>query len=158
LDRVVYLAWEPELARHVAVKLFPRNWLIDPHSREHWLSEARALCRVSHDNVVAIHRVGETEDWLWLVLEYVPGGTLKERLTGPLAPRAAAQLVETIARAVGSFHTRGVWHLDLKPSNVLLGGEPDRTTRGRQGRSENGQPATRAQKLTSLRRRIRAAG
>jgi len=121
---VVYLAWEPALNRHVAVKLFPSNSLVDPHARDHWLGEARALSRVPHDHVVAIHRVEETEQWLWLVTEYVSGGTLKDRLTEPLPPRDAAQLTETIARAVGYFHTRGVVHLDLKPSNVLLDGEP----------------------------------
>ena len=105
---VVYLAWEPALNRHVAVKLFPRNSLVDPHTREHWLGEARALSRVPHDHVVAIHRVDETEEWLWLVIEYVSGGTLKDRLTEPLPPRDAARLTETIARAVGYFHTRGV--------------------------------------------------
>ena len=121
---VVYLAREPALERHVAVKLFPRNSLVDPHAREHWLAEARALARVPHDHVVAIHRVDEAEDWLSLIIEYVPGGTLKDRLTEPLPPRDAARLTETIARAVGYFHTRGVCHLDLKPSNILLSGEP----------------------------------
>jgi tRNA A-37 threonylcarbamoyl transferase component Bud32/tetratricopeptide (TPR) repeat protein len=121
---VVYLAREPALERHVAVKLFPRNPLVDPHARDHWLAEARALSRVPHDHVVAIHRVEEAEDWLCLIIEYVPGGTLKERLTEPLTPRDAARLIEIIARAVGYFHTRGVCHLDLKPSNILLDGEP----------------------------------
>jgi tetratricopeptide (TPR) repeat protein len=68
--------------------------------------------------------VDETEEWLWLVLEYVSGGTLKHRLTEPLAPRDAARLTGIIARAVGYFHTRGVLHLDLKPSNILLDGDP----------------------------------
>ncbi len=72
---------------------------------------------------MTIYRVDETEEWLWLVLEYVSGGTLKDRLTEPLPPRDAAWLMETIARAVGYFHARGVVHLDLKPSNILLDGE-----------------------------------
>ena len=122
---VVYLARETALNRHVAVKLFPRSSPVDPRAREHWLREARALSRVPHDRVVAIHRVDETEEWLWLVLEYVSGGTLKERLTEPLPPGDAARLMETIARAVGYFHARGVCHLDLKPSNILLDGEPE---------------------------------
>ncbi len=121
---VVYLAWEPALSRHVAVKLFPRDSLFDPHVREHWHGEARALSRVPHDHVVAVFRVDETEEWLWLVMEFVPGGTLKDRLTEPLPPRDAARLTETIAQAVGYFHTRGLCHLDLKPSNILLDGEP----------------------------------
>jgi tRNA A-37 threonylcarbamoyl transferase component Bud32/tetratricopeptide (TPR) repeat protein len=121
---VVYLAREHALDRHVAVKLFPKNSLVDPHAREHWLAEARALSRVPLDHVVAIHRVDETEEFLYLVLEYVPGGTLKQRLTEPLPPRDAARFVGTIARAVGLFHSRGLSHLDLKPSNLLLDGEP----------------------------------
>ena len=76
-----------------------------------------------HKHVAAIHRVGESKEWLWLVLEYVSGGTLKERLIEPLPSRDAARLTETIALAVGFFHTRGVVHLDLKPSNILLDGE-----------------------------------
>jgi len=120
---VVYLAWEPALNRHVALKLIPRNSLVDPHVREHWIAEARALSRVPHEHVVAIHRVDETEEWLCLVLEYVSGGTLKNRLTEPLPPRDAARLLETIARTVGYFHARGLAHLDLKPSNILLKGE-----------------------------------
>jgi tRNA A-37 threonylcarbamoyl transferase component Bud32/tetratricopeptide (TPR) repeat protein len=121
---VVHLGREAALERAVAVKLFPRNSLHDPHAREHWLAEARALSRVRHDHVVAVYRVEETEDWLCLVIEYVPGGTLKDRLSEPLPPRDAARLIEIIARAVGYFHSRGVCHLDLKPSNILLDGAP----------------------------------
>jgi tRNA A-37 threonylcarbamoyl transferase component Bud32/tetratricopeptide (TPR) repeat protein len=121
---VVHLGWEAALGRAVAVKLFPRNSLHHPHAREHWLAEARALSRVRHDHVVAVYRVEETDDWLCLVMEYVPGGTLRDRLSEPLPPRDAARLIETIARAVGYFHTQGVCHLDLKPSNILLDGAP----------------------------------
>ena len=73
---------------------------------------------------MAIHRVDETEEWLWLVLEFVTGGTLKDRLTEPLPARDAARFAEITARAVGYFHARGVCLLDLKPSNILLDGEP----------------------------------
>lgn len=121
---VVYLAWEEALTRHVAVKLFPKNSLVDPHARTHWLGEARAISRVPHKNVVAIHYVGESADWLYLVLEHVSGGTLKARLSEPLPPRDAARLMESIACAVGYFHTQGLTHLDLKPANILLEGAP----------------------------------
>ena len=67
-----------------------------------------------------LYDYGEADGWFFLVLEYVPGGTLKQRLAEPLPPRVAAGLMETIARAVGYIHGRGLLHLDLKPSNILL--------------------------------------
>jgi hypothetical protein len=121
---VVYLARETRLDRPVAVKVVSAGMPADPRGRRRWLAEARALARVRHENVVEIYRVDETEGGLFLVLEYVPGGTLKDRLAGPLPPRAAAGLTETIARTVAHFHERGLWHLDLKPSNILLAGAP----------------------------------
>src|SRR5262249_13559855 len=76
---------------------------------------------MQHPNIVQIYEVGQWEDRSYLALEYVAGGTLQERLAGtPQAPRVAAELVETLARAVQHAHERGVIHRDLKPSNVLL--------------------------------------
>jgi tetratricopeptide (TPR) repeat protein len=122
---VVYLARETRLDRPVAVKVVSGVTPADPRGRTRWLREARALARVRHDNVVEIYRVDETEGGLlFLVLEYVPGGTLAGRLEGPLPPRVAAGLTETIARTVAHFHERGLCHLDLKPSNILLDGAP----------------------------------
>ena len=72
---------------------------------------------------MTLYEVGETADWFLLVLEYIPGGTLAERLVKPLAPRDAARLLETIARAVHRIHSNDQLHLDLKPSNILLDGD-----------------------------------
>jgi serine/threonine protein kinase len=69
---------------------------------------------------VPLYDYGEADGWFFLVLECIPGGTLKQRLAEPLPPRVAAKLVETIARAVGHLHSHGLLHLDLKPSNILL--------------------------------------
>jgi hypothetical protein len=74
---------------------------------------------------VPLYEYGEADGWHFLVLEYIPGGSLKARLTGPLPPREAARLVERIARAVAYIHGQGLLHLDLKPSNILLDGEGD---------------------------------
>ncbi len=67
-----------------------------------------------------LYDYGEADGRFFLVLEYVAGGTLKQRLVEPLPPHIAARLTETIARAVGYVHGRGLLHLDLKPSNILL--------------------------------------
>jgi hypothetical protein len=124
---VVYLAIETGLDRPVALKILPGAPGPDTGAgpRRRWLREARAVSSVRHPNVVPLYDYGEVDGWFFLVLEYVPGGTLKRRLTEPLPPRAAAGLMETIARAVGYVHGRGLLHLDLKPSNILLDGKDD---------------------------------
>jgi eukaryotic-like serine/threonine-protein kinase len=119
---VVYLAIEPGLDRLVALKVLPGALAPDASTgpRRRWLREARAVSSVPHPNVVPLYDFGEADGCFFLVLEYVPGGTLKKRLTEPLPPRVAAGLMETVARAVGYVHGRGLLHLDLKPSNILL--------------------------------------
>jgi serine/threonine protein kinase len=113
--------------RPVALRIIPGALGSDAgsHSRRHWLREARAVSRVRHPNIVPLYDYGEADGCYYLVLEYIPGGSLKKRLEGPLPPRIAAGLMETIARAVGHIHEHGLFHLDLKPSNILLDGEVD---------------------------------
>lgn len=125
---VVYLAIRTGgLDRPVALKVLPSAVGAEESSgaRRRWLREARAVARIRHPNVVTLYDYGEADGWFYLVLEYVPGRTLKQRLAEPLPPREAAGLAETVARAVGCFHGRGLLHLDLKPSNILLDGEEE---------------------------------
>ncbi len=117
---VVYRAWEPKLARTVALKIVPSGPMAGARERKRWLSEARCVTRVCHPNIVQIHDAGEADGWLYLVLEFVPGGSLKERLRGPVPPRAAAELLRPVAAAMTAVHRAGLLHLDLKPSNILL--------------------------------------
>jgi serine/threonine protein kinase len=119
---VVYLAIETGLDRRVALKILPGALGPDAATglRRRWLREARAISSVRHPNVVPLYDYGEADGWFFLVLEYIPGGTLKQRLAEPLPARVAAKLVETIARAVGHLHGHDLLHLDLKPSNILL--------------------------------------
>jgi eukaryotic-like serine/threonine-protein kinase len=124
---VVYRAWEPKLARTVALKIVPSGPLTGSRERKRWLSEARCVTRVCHPNIVQIHDAGEADGWLYLVLEFVPGGSLKERLQGPVPPRSAAELMRPVATAMTAVHTGGLLHLDLKPSNILLDSARDAT-------------------------------
>jgi tetratricopeptide (TPR) repeat protein len=120
---VVYLARRDGLSRKVALKSLPGGRRAGPRERRQWLREAEAASRVRHPNVVTLYEVGEADDCFLLVLEYIPGGTLADRLSGPLATTVAARLMETIARAVHHIHQHGQLHLDLKPSNILLDGD-----------------------------------
>lgn len=122
---VVYRAWQPQLARHVAIKVVGASVGIGAEDRRRWLREARAMGRVRHRNVVQIHEAGEQDGCLYLVLDLIAGGSLSERVTGPLPARVAVELIATVARAVDQIHRAGMLHLDIKPSNILLDGPPD---------------------------------
>ena len=117
---VVYLARRDTLSRPVALKLLPGGRKASSRERRQWLREAEAASRVRHSNIITLYEVGEADDCFLLVLEYIAGGTLADRLSGPLTPVNAARLLETIARAVHYVHMHGQLHLDLKPSNIML--------------------------------------
>ena len=110
---------------HVAIKFLRRSAAAGAEDRARWLREAQSLSRVRDRGIVQIFQIGEADGWLYLVLELIRGGSLKDRLTKPLSPYIAARFAETIARALAEIHKAGLLHLDLKPSNILLDGPPD---------------------------------
>jgi WD40 repeat protein/tRNA A-37 threonylcarbamoyl transferase component Bud32 len=120
----VYKARQLSLNRLVAIKALRSPDLADPHTLTRCRAEAEAVARLEHPNIVHIFEVGEQDGQPYLVLEFVNGGSLARRLGGkPQPPRAAAELVETLARAIHHAHQHGVVHRDLKPANVLLTAE-----------------------------------
>ena len=122
---VVYQAWQPQLARHVAIKVVSASVGIGGEDRRRWLREARAIGQVRHRNVVQLHEAGEQDGCLYLVLDLITGGSLAERVTGPLPARVAVELMAAVARAVDQIHEAGMLHLDIKPSNILLDCQSD---------------------------------
>src|SRR5262249_24993660 len=90
---VVYQAWQPQLARHVAIKIVSASAMIGAEDRRRWLREARAIGRIRHPNVVQLHEAGEQDGCLYLVLDLIAGGSLAERVNGPLPSRLAARLM-----------------------------------------------------------------
>jgi WD40 repeat protein/predicted Ser/Thr protein kinase len=118
---VVYLAWQTGLARLVALKMILASEYSRPRDLARFRSEAEAVARLEHPNLVKIHEVGEHQGRPYFSMEYLDGGSLSDRLRGtPWAPRRAAELAETLARAAHAAHDRGVVHRDLTPSNVLF--------------------------------------
>jgi serine/threonine-protein kinase len=129
LDRggmgIVYRARQVALKRVVALKMILAGPHAGPAQRARFRTEAEALARLRHPNIVQIYEVGEVEDRPFFAMEYVEGGTLADRLAGtPLPSRSAAELTETLARAVDYAHQQGIVHRDLKPANILLQQEP----------------------------------
>src|SRR5262249_12720571 len=106
--------------RPVALKLILAGQHADPDARRRFRTEAGALARLQHPNVVQVHEVGEHEGKPFLCLEYVEGGSLHKLAGTPQPEREAARRGEVIAGAGHHLHRRGILHRDLKPSNVLL--------------------------------------
>jgi serine/threonine protein kinase/tetratricopeptide (TPR) repeat protein len=118
---VVYRARQLGLKRLVALKMILAGRHAGAAHAARFRAEAEAVARLQHPNIVQIYEIGEHEGLPYLSLEFVDGGSLDRRLAGtPLPPRQAAELVETLARAVQAAHERGIVHRDLKPANVLL--------------------------------------
>jgi serine/threonine protein kinase len=118
---VVYKARQLSLNRLVALKMIRSEEQGSAHELARLQSEAEAVARLQHPNVVQIYEVGVHQGRPFLALEFVEGASLAQQLGGtPLPPDQAAPLAETLARAVHHAHERGIVHRDLKPANILL--------------------------------------
>lgn len=118
---VVYRARDTQLERTVAIKVMLNGNLASPNELARFRREVQTAARLQHPHVLPIYQVGQEAGWTYAVLEYAPGGSLADRLTGqPLPPAEAARLMRQLAGAVGKAHELGVIHRDLKPGNILL--------------------------------------
>jgi WD40 repeat protein len=118
---VVYRARQGKLNRLVALKMILAGEYAGERDVARFRTEAEAVARLQHPNIVQIFEVGEHDGHPYFSLEFVDGGSLAQKLDGtPLPPQQAARLVETLARAMHAAHQAGVVHRDLKPANVLL--------------------------------------
>ncbi len=118
----VYLAQDTALGREVAVKVLDPQASADNTLRKLFVKEARALAQLSHPNIVAVFDVGEVDGLPFIVMEYVPGLSLKQRIerAGALPLADAVRLTDGIASGLAFAHSRGIIHADMKPSNILL--------------------------------------
>ena len=119
----VYLANDTVLNREVAIKVLDAAAAADQTLRKMFVKEARALAALSHPNIVAIYDVGEVDGLPFIVMENLPGGSLKQRLErsdGPLSPMEAVGHTMEIAHGLAFAHSKGIVHADLKPSNILF--------------------------------------
>lgn len=122
----VWRAEDQTLHRTVAVKVIHDPIAADPTFAERFLREARLVAGLEHPNILSVYDFGtaalDGKDVSYLVMPLVSGGSLKERITGPVPPAQAVPWLAAIAAALDHAHTKGILHRDVKPGNVLLDG------------------------------------
>jgi WD40 repeat protein/predicted Ser/Thr protein kinase len=118
---VVYRARRAGLDGFVAVKMLVAARRKDSRAVARFEDEARAISRLDHDHIVRVFHVGRHAGSPFLVMEYLDGGTLADRIAaGPLPPAEAARIAESLADALHEAHESGIIHRDLKPANILF--------------------------------------
>ena len=117
----VYRARDEHLARDVAIKILPPGTLINESARKHFHREALILSQLNHPNVATIHDFDTQQGVDFLVMEYIPGITLSEKIAaGPLPEKEVLRLGVQLAEGLAAAHEHGVVHRDLKPGNLRV--------------------------------------
>lgn len=118
---MVYLARDPAFERQVAIKVLPPQFTGDPHFRSRFEREAKVIAGLEHPYIVPVYDYGEEGGQPFLVMRFMPGGTLADRIAGqPMKLEQVTPIIQRLAEAIDAVHRHGIVHCDLKPSNVLF--------------------------------------
>ena len=116
----VFKAYEPSLDRYVAIKILPEYFAHYPEFVTRFEREAKAVAKLDHPNIVPIFGYGQDQGFMYLVMRYVPAGTLREMLGQPLHLSVVGDILRQVGGALHYAHQQGIIHRDVKPSNVLM--------------------------------------
>lgn len=117
----VYKAYQPSMDRYVAIKVIKSETVQDAMFLQRFLREARAVSRLEHPHILGVHDFGEERGRHYLVMPYMAWGSVKDRMgRGLLALPEVARIIRQVASALAYAHRHGIYHRDVKPSNVLL--------------------------------------
>jgi serine/threonine-protein kinase len=117
----VYLAHDPRFMREVALKALPHQFTHDPMFRTRFEREAQTIAALEHPAIVPVHDFGEEDGQPFIVMRYMSGGSLSDRLRqGNMPLEAATAVLSRIASALDRAHSMGIIHRDLKPGNILF--------------------------------------
>ena len=117
----VFLAEDRTLGRKVAIKMLSERWAVRAQARRRLINEAKAAAALDHPNICSIYEVGEDGDQVFIVMQYVDGQTLAERIWKcPLPPRDVVDIGIQVAQALEAAHAAGIIHRDIKPQNIII--------------------------------------
>src|SRR5882762_370017 len=117
----VYLALDTKLDRKVAIKVLPPDFLAEANLKKRLLKEAQAAAKLDHPNICNIYDVNEADSFTFIVMQYIEGETLADKMErGPLAVSTALAIVEQAAEGLAEAHAHGIVHRDIKPLNMMI--------------------------------------
>jgi len=116
----VYLARHELLDREVAIKVMSPVLAVEEGFNKRFIREGQTVAQLKHPGIVTVYDVAVADHRPFIAMEYLPGGSLKDRIHGPIRPEEAIDSLRTIADSLGYAHSRGVFHRDVKPENILF--------------------------------------
>ena len=116
----VYLATQESLHRNVVLKILDDVKMDDSDLGERFMAEGRILASLNHPNIITIYDIGIANERLYISMEYVQGGDLKQRLELPISLDEVLDYLAKISSALGEAHKHGIVHRDVKPANILF--------------------------------------
>ena len=117
---IVYLAEDIKLDRRVAIKFLPRHISADSSERKRFEIEARAAAALNHPNIATIHAIEQSDDDIFIVMEYIPGKELKVRIRDGLKTAECIDFARQIAAGMQAAQDKGIVHRDIKSSNIMI--------------------------------------